>query len=198
MHISFDLDGTIIDSLDSVKNSFQRALKINHVETKKEIIVGPPLDSLVSTHVGDNAHLRRLVRNSFMKEYDENFAITAKLYSGVECVLRSFMKSNNVISLVTNKRRIPTHKILKQLNLIDIFDLVICSDEYEYGSSKSERLLNIRLKDTDNIYIGDTQEDCIAAKKAHYKFLGVAWGYGNISNSAMVRSPHEIEKYVNG
>jgi len=198
MHISFDLDGTIIDSLDSVKHSFQKALIINQVETTKEIIVGPPLDSLVSTHVGDNAHLRRLVRNSFIKEYDENFAITANLYSGIECVLRSLIKNNNVISLVTNKRKVPTHKILKQLNLIDIFDLVICSDEYEFGSSKSERLLNIRLKDTENIYIGDTQEDCIAATKAHYKFLGVAWGYGNISTSAMINNPNEIEKCING
>ena len=198
MHISFDLDGTIIDSLDSVKNSFRIALEINQVETKKEILVGPPLDSLVSTHVGDNAHLRMLVRNSFIKEYDENFAITAHLYSGIECVLRSLVKNNNVISLVTNKRKVPTYKILKQLNLIDIFDIVICSDEYEYGSSKSERLLNIRVKDTENIYIGDTQADYIAAAKANYKFLGVTWGYGNISNSAMISNPHEIEKYING
>ena len=198
MHISFDLDGTIIDSLESVKHSFQKALKINQVETKKEIIVGPPLDSLVATHVGDNAHLKRLVKNTFINEYDENFAITANLYPGVERILRSLMKNNNVISLVTNKRKAPTYKILKQLNLIDIFDLVVCSDDYDCGSSKSERLLHIRLKDTENIYIGDTQEDYISATKAHYKFLGVAWGYGNISNSTMMRNPHEIEKYING
>ena len=42
MHISFDLDGTIIDSLPSIKNSLEIALEINHVKTTNEIKVGPP------------------------------------------------------------------------------------------------------------------------------------------------------------
>jgi phosphoglycolate phosphatase-like HAD superfamily hydrolase len=198
MHISFDLDGTIIDSMESVKKSFKIALEINHLETKKEIKVGPPLDQLLVTHVGDDAKLKRLIRNSFIKVYDENLAITATLYNGIENVLRYLETCNNTISLVTNKRKYPTYQILRQYNLTELFDIIICSDESNYGSTKLERLLNIRIKDKKNIYIGDTHSDYLAATEANYHFLSATWGYDNLNKGVTLNRPQEILEYIYG
>ena len=67
--------------------------------------LGLPLDQLLAMHVGDNVNLRRLVKNSFIEVYDNNLAITATLYAGIERVLKNLVNQNNIISLVTNKRK---------------------------------------------------------------------------------------------
>ena len=198
MHISFDLDGTIIDSLESIKNSFQIALEKNEVEIKKEIIIYSPLDHLLTTHLGDEENLKKLVKNSFIKEYDENFATTAIFYSGIERVLRNLKKSDNIISLVTNKRKVPTFKILGKYNAIDLFDIIVCSDEFDFGTTKFERLHSLRVKDRKNFYIGDTQADCVAATKANYRFLGAGWGYDDLTNCIIMNKPQEILENING
>ena len=149
-------------------------------------------------HVGDNINLRRLVKNSFIEVYDNNLAITATLYAGIERVLKNLVNQNNIISLVTNKRKIPTYKILRQYNLTELFDVIICSDEHDYGSTKLDRLRNIRISDKENIYIGDTHFDYEAAIEANYRFLFASWGYDNLAECEIINNPSEILKFIYG
>ena len=198
MHVSFDLDGTIIDSMESVKKSLKIALEINHVETRKEIKIGPPLDQLLVTHVGDDGELKRVIKNSFIETYDEKLAITATLYPGIKDVLKNLATDANIISLVTNKRKYPTYQILRQYNLTHLFDVIICSDEYNHGATKLERLLNIRVKGRENMYIGDTHSDYVAATGANYYFLSATWGYDNLKKGVILNRPQDILEYIHG
>ena len=198
MHVSFDLDGTIIDSMESVKKSFKIALEVNDVEIKKEIKIGPPLDELLVAHVGDDAELKRLIRNSFIRTYDEKLAITATLYPGIKDIILNLAMGDNIISLVTNKRKFPTYRILREYNLTHLFDVIICSDEYNHGATKVERLLTIRDKDRKNIYIGDTHSDYVAATEANYHFLSATWGYDSLNKGVILNRPQEILEYVYG
>ena len=77
--------------------------------------------------------------------------------------------------MLQTKEKIPTYKILRQHNLTELFDVIICSDEHDYGSTKLDRLRNIRISDKENIYIGDTHFDYEAAIEANYRFLFASW-----------------------
>jgi phosphoglycolate phosphatase len=83
---------------------------------------------------------------------------------------------------VTNKRIIPTQKIIKQFDWQDYFYAIYSLDSYVPNlKTKTELLGRITqergLDATDILYIGDRTEDGEAAAANGMAFLMVEWGY---------------------
>ena len=115
-HIIFDLDGTLIDSSDSILDSFSSAFKDCDIDLKRpltESVIGPPLKVTLSLLSGTNDHAKlELLAKKFKANYDSFGYLNTKVYPGVSKMLDSLMRYNIVMYIATNKRILPTLKII--------------------------------------------------------------------------------------
>lgn len=195
-HISFDLDGTIIDSKHSVMLSMQASLRNLGIDDSHVVSVGPSLDDIISSLGRNSLSERREIKKTFVSEYDENFCLDAKLYPNIIKTLQNLKNSNSYLTLVTNKRTVPTLKILKKFGIDVFFSKIMCIDTNKKFRTKSQILETIAFPETQNFYIGDLEEDYSAAKNAGYSFLHASWGYGNLSDVISLKSASDIIKYA--
>lgn len=195
-HISFDLDGTIIASKQSVMASMIASLRNLGIDEKKISSVGPSLNEMILALGMENLSDAQKIREEFIYQYDKNFCLDTKLYPNIESTLQKLLDENNFLTLVTNKRTIPTMKILKKFNIDSFFSRIICIDTSNKLRTKPQILKSLYLPEVKNYYIGDLDGDYIAAKDAGYQFLYASWGYGDITDVISLNSPNEILKYL--
>ena len=127
-------------------------------------------------------------------------------YAGVDDLLRNLRKKNFRLMLATNKRVIPTLKIIDYLQWNSIFEVVYAIDlnlEKPFNNKKSMLADLIRKKGINTnkaIYIGDRLDDQDAAKKNDLQSITVGWGYGEYSDdsvySLLIHSPSDLIKLL--
>jgi phosphoglycolate phosphatase len=192
-NLIFDLDGTLFDSapeiLDCLKKVFiANNLKINNVEMN-ESIIGPPLEEIFKKLIlRKDQWIIGKIKRDFIKLYDSDYCYRTKLYKGVRRTLETLKIKKNLI-LITNKRFLPTEKMLKNSKIDKLFDFYLSVDpKDEQKKTKSILIgktindLNINPKDT--VYIGDTESDLRASQDHNIKFIYAGWGYGNYVDEA--------------
>ena len=187
-HIIFDLDGTLIDSSESILGSFASAFEDCNRELKHpltEEIIGPPLIETLSKLSGTkDPSVLGLLAQQFKKNYDEKGFLQTKVYPGISIMLGNLMRQDIYMYVVTNKRIVPTLKILHHLGWEHYFVNICCIDSFkELVKSKADlikHILEIHNIKNEVFYIGDTEEDMIASRNAKVPFVFVKWGYGSL------------------
>ncbi len=107
------------------------------------------------------------------------------LYEGAKEVI-DYLKVNGVkIAMVTNKPRIPTHFILKKLNIFDSFDF-ICAEEDVAEHKPSpfpllECLKKLCVNIENSLMVGDSPADINAATSGKIPCVAMTYGYSRIS-----------------
>jgi phosphoglycolate phosphatase len=177
----FDLDGTLIDSKISIIDSLSYAF--NHFNktinlSKEDDIIGPPLDEVLSFLDSTNdKELQKELKKIFMLRYDSHEYLKTKVANGVEPILRNLSELNKNILIVTNKRSIPTKKIIKMFECFKVVSQCYSIDTFKKINKKKfilKEVLNInKLKKNETIYIGDTHGDYLAAQFNNIDFLRV-------------------------
>ena len=111
-------------------------------------------------------------------------------YPGIHNLLESLHSQNYVLYVATNKRLIPTKKIVDHLSWGSLFSTIysIDSNAEKPFKSKAEMIAallgdeSIDLKSA--VYVGDRVEDYEAAKFNGLPCILVDWGYGEISSKS--------------
>jgi len=202
-HVIFDLDGTLINSSESVLGSFASAFENCNRELKyplTEEIIGPPLMETLSNLSGTkDPSVLELLAQQFKKNYDEEGFLQTKVYPGISVMLGNLMRHDICMYVVTNKRIAPTLKILHHLGWDHYFVNICCTDSFnELAKSKADLIkhtLEIHNIKNEVFYIGDTEEDMIASRDAKVPFVFVKWGYGSLTFSDQhfqVSKPEQI------
>ena len=205
-HIIFDLDGTLIDSSESILGSFASAFEDCNRELKyplTEEIIGPPLIETLSKLSGTNdPSVLALLAQQFKKNYDEEGFLQTKVYPGISIMLGNLMRQDIYMYVVTNKRIVPTLKILHHLGWEHYFVNICSIDSFnELVKSKADlikHILEVHNIKNEVFYIGDTEEDMIASRNAKVPFIFVKWGYGslNADQCLQVSKPEKILDFI--
>jgi len=193
-HILFDLDGTLIDSAPSILSCFARVLERRGIHPKCELthsLIGPPLVQTLEkiSGVTDELLLTELA-NDFKSDYDETGYKETVEYPGITQMLGLLAAENFRLYVVTNKRIVPTIKILNMFSWSPLFQGIYAPDSFSPPLSPKARMLT-RVMELHEIgidvglYVGDREEDLEASKAAGLRFLGVRWGYGNWVDGAL-------------
>ena len=190
-HVIFDLDGTLIDSAPSILNSLNSALSTNKISSVLPLtsdIIGPPLDATLRkvTGIQDQEIIDRLIE-SFKSAYDSDGYKGAIVYDGVPEMLEALLQAGIKLYLATNKRIVPTRKILNYFSLDPYFSSIYTLDVGVVRfKSKSDMLAAILKKEGlnnfDSYYVGDINADYEAAKYSGINFIYAQWGYENAGN----------------
>jgi phosphoglycolate phosphatase len=185
-HLLFDLDGTLIDSAPSILESFAHAFESMGITPLRPLtseIIGPPLMETLTRLSGENdPSLLQKLAASFKQHYDSEGFKKTVVYPDVQLLLETIGQSSTSLYIATNKRYLPTTKIMQHLGWTHFFKGVFALDFFEPALvSKPEMLQKIladlQLNPSQTLYIGDRYEDGLAADHNDLDFVMVTWGY---------------------
>lgn len=185
--IIFDLDGTLIDSASSILAGFAAVLselQLTPCMQLEESLIGPPLRKTLQmlTSIDEVQQLDEMVEH-FKAHYDTNGYQESKVYPGVAETLAKLKQLGIPMAIATNKRRVPTLKILSYLGWDDFFVQVGTLDTHPTPFQSKADLLASMLVDLkfvpgSTLYVGDKEDDALAAEANGMPFAAATWGYG--------------------
>lgn len=187
--ILFDLDGTLVDSKESmicciklVLEQFDKSLpNIDQLEW----CVGPPIRDVFSQllNTKDDNLVEQALKN-YRKYFSDMKGLGLAVYPDVFKTLRRLKKRRIRIYLATSKPILIAKDILDRLNLTLYFDAVYGSELNGQFSDKKElisRIINSEgLNHRSTLIIGDRSFDIIAGKYNKIITAAVTYGYGTI------------------
>jgi len=183
--VIFDLDGTLADTSEGIKESH----KFTNIVMGKEIldesvldnIIGGPLSKTYQEKFGYSENDTRKAIRIYRKYYAEIGYKKSELYSGMIDCLSSLRESNYLLAVATLKAENLAKKLLKYLRSDYFFDLIYGMDNYDTRTKKDliEMCMDKLQIDRENtILIGDSKYDAEGAEQAGIDFIGVTYGFG--------------------
>lgn len=199
--VVFDLDGTLIDSAPSIVSSLQRAFDRTGLRPRRTIgaeLIGPPLSETVEALMpdGSEAKLGEVI-SAFKACYDEQECTKARPFGGVVEMLTELRARGLKTCIATNKRLLPTRKIVNHLGWDTWFEEVLAPDSFTPAmKSKTQllaRMLTLQMVANDScVYVGDRNEDYAAASANSLPCLLVSWGYGSEQTANRISVPTTV------
>jgi phosphoglycolate phosphatase len=187
----FDFDGTLVDSLKDVLDSLTLAFKkcgltVSSLDTGK--IMQLQLREAIRSLAPDlTSKQTDRVIGRFKKIYDTIDYPNSRLMPTVTDLLTKLKDQSVGMYIVSNKRTVPTLRILDKFALRHFFSGIFNPDMYGDGKrmTKSELLAcaleEHSLSKNSTAYIGDSEIDITAAKENGLLSIIVKNGYGNVT-----------------
>ena len=179
--VVFDLDGTVVDSVELIVKSFRHATStvLGEVLPDEFIVagVGRPLRAQMERLSAEHAQeLYDVYREYNHRRHDE----LIRGYDGIEEVLDALQAAGRRTGIVTSKSRDTTAMAFRAVGLETRFDVVVtATDTTEHKPSPVPLQLCLqRLGATaaGSIYVGDSPYDIQAGAAAGMTTAAVAWG----------------------
>ena len=176
----FDLDGTLVDSVDDLAASVNHALRVVRLPPRSldEIrgFVGEGARRLLERAVAPRADLLEPALAAWWAHYEAHCLDRTRLYPGVAALLAGAART---LAVHTNKPGALARKILDGLGLGSRFALVVGGDEAARKPDPAGvRLIQTRVGATpeETVFVGDSLVDLATARAAGVRHVGVTWG----------------------
>lgn len=211
MIIIFDLDGTLINTIDDLGQACNYALSACGFPTHKiedyPRLVGNGINKLIERalpeeHRNEATVLR--LREYFVPFYDQHNCDLTRPYDGIPELLQTLKAAGHTLAVASNKYQAATEKIVAHF-FPNTFDVVL--GEREGIPRKPDpqivwdiihRLSPLASNLSPIYYIGDSLVDAATAKAAEVPFVACTWGFctreqlESASPEYMVDHPLEI------
>lgn len=182
----FDLDGTILDTLEDLADSTNYALRMNKLppRTQDEIrsFVGNGIRKLIERAVPENTSLE--VTNGVYECFKEYYEIHCKdktrPYDGIVSVLMELRKRGVALAVLSNKADFAV-QILCEEFFPGLFDVAAGAKEGIHKKPSPDGIYEILKKllidAKQAVYIGDSDVDIQTGKNAGMDVISVTWGF---------------------
>ena len=179
--VLFDLDGTVVDSVELIISSFQHATRevLGREFTREETIqgIGKPLrEQMVALSPG---HADDLVRSYQVFNHREHDRMLT-LYDGVKTLLIGLRDAGVKLGLVTSKSRRVTQMAFDLTGIEALFDETVCAEDTPRNKPLPDPILlcmeRLGVPAQRSVYVGDSPFDIQAAHAAGLESIGVTWG----------------------
>ena len=184
----FDLDGTLLDTIDDLKNSVNHALRSAGLPERSRdevlLFVGNGIKNLIHRAVpeGTDEALEAKVFSLFKEHYLVHCEDMTAPYPGIMELLGKLKDSGAKCAIVSNKNDVPVKK-LSEKYFGDLIDIAIGENEAAGIAKKPapdtvyEALKQLEAKPEEAVYIGDSEVDYATAKNAGLPVILVGWGF---------------------
>lgn len=206
--VLFDLDGTLVNSIEDLAASTNFALRkfgyLTHETEKYKYFVGDGIPKLIERALPENSRdneTRAKVLDSFMEHYRLHFADKTAVYEGINQLLDSLKGMGLKLAVVSNKAQEMALTVVEKL-LGGKFDTV--SGKQEGFPTKPDPALTLKIigelgvTPQECVLVGDSGMDAAAAVNAGCIGIGVLWGFRTkdelLQNGAnyIAEKPHQI------
>ncbi len=182
----FDLDGTILNTLEDLKESTNYALDFHGFpkRTLDEVrrFVGNGIGKLIERAVpaGTPAKETQRVLATFKRHYGEHCADHTKPYEKIPEFLKAVRERGCQTAVVSNKADFAVQELCEQY-FPGMFDFVVGEREgirrKPCPDSVNEVLRTLGKTTDEAVYVGDSDVDVETAKNAGMPVIGVSWGF---------------------
>ena len=184
--IIFDLDGTLLNTLEDLKDSVNYALERSGLplRTLSEIrsFVGNGIRLLVERAVPENTEkeIIDVCFKDFCDYYKIHMEDKTSPYENINEMLENVKKAGYKTAIVTNKADFAAQDLCKRMFGANIDFVVGSTDDRPNkpapdGVFYALKKLGSKLENT--IFVGDADTDILTAKNAGLPSIGVLWGF---------------------
>jgi phosphoglycolate phosphatase len=198
----FDLDGTLIDSIDDITTHLNDALAAHGLgpHTRAEIVpwVGHGAEHLVRGAVPDPRFVPEVLAG-YRERYRARPVISAHLYAGLDAAL-DLIARRCKLAVLSNKPHDPTAAIAAML--LGRWPFAVVAGQRPGGHRKPDAasalavLAELGCAPGDSVMIGDSDVDIATARNAGMRSIAVTWGFGGADAlqgaELVVHTPDEL------
>ncbi len=180
----FDMDGTILYTIEDLADSVNFALKKCNLPTRtlEEVtnFVGNGILKLIERAVGEKQELVQECFEIFKEHYKNNSTNKTCAYKNSFEILSKLKEKGLKLAVLSNKIDSEVKKLSK-IYFKDIFDISM-GESPNFPKKPNPAALNeiikkFNVKKEECLFIGDSEVDIETAKNANINCLSVTWGY---------------------
>lgn len=204
MLIIFDLDGTLINTIDDLGQACNHALSAcgfpTHQIADYPRLVGNGINRLIERALPeehrDEATVLRL-REYFVPYYDAHNCDLTHPYEGIPELLQALKSQGHILAVASNKYQAATEKIVAHF-FPGIFDVVLGERENVPRKPDPQIVYDIlrsgvATSDIKTIlYIGDSLVDAATAEAAEIPFVACTWGFCTMEQLSAAQPDHMV------
>ena len=190
--VIFDLDGTLVNTIDDIADSMNKALSLYnfpvHTSCEYTKIVGWGIKRLaflalpVEEQKKDGVEeLTEKLAEAATKFYAENPVIYSKPYLGIQELISALKQKKVKTAVLTNKPDPVAQLVIQKLFPQDSFTMVR-GDIFSLPRKPDpslvwDMLMELDVSPRETIIVGDSEIDMETAHNANCHALGVSWGF---------------------
>jgi phosphoglycolate phosphatase len=186
--VIFDLDGTLLNTIEDIRDSINQFLANNNFPTYSTEsyyqFVGDGLADLLKRAI-PNEYLNNEIINKgiefFNQDYKTRWKKQTKPYNGIIELLEKLKEENYTIAVLSNKPDTFTQIMVNEIFGENYFSLVQGAlEEHPLKPDPflaNQLLAKLNLSANQTIFVGDSNIDILTGKNYGAKSIGVAWGF---------------------
>lgn len=185
--VLFDLDGTLLNTLDDLGDSTNYALGLyglpSHSIEEYKYFVGNGMRKLIERAVpqGSSPQTVDKVFDAFMEYYGKHYADKTAPYDGAVKMLNDVKSKGKIIAVITNKADSSAQQVVADYFGKDLFNLVFGQRE-GIPTKPDPTLTLMAMKELgvtpqECIFVGDSGMDVATGVNSGAYPVGVLWGF---------------------
>ena len=181
--ILFDLDGTLIDSIELILGAARHAFAgfEGRAPTEEEwrAGIGRPLQTVLREFAPDDAEVARLIGRyrAYQLEHHDRLV---RPYDGIVEAVRWLAEGGHPMALVTSKADWMAQKAMVLVGLDRLIPTIVgcdsCVNHKPHPEPVERALALLGAAPRDAIFVGDSPHDVESGRAAGVATVGVAWG----------------------
>ena len=181
--ILFDLDGTLIDSIELILGAARHAFAgfEGRAPTEEEwrAGIGRPLQTVLREFAPDDAEVARLIGRyrAYQLEHHDRLV---RPYDGIVETVRWLAEGGHPMALVTSKADWMAQKAMVLVGLDRLIPTIVgcdsCVNHKPHPEPVERALALLGAAPRDAIFVGDSPHDVESGRAAGVATVGVAWG----------------------
>jgi len=200
--VLFDLDGTLIDSIRLILESFHHTFAVFGLPPRPdaELLrgIGTPLRNQFAKYSRDPADVETLV-DTYRAHNLAHHDAQVKAFPGAVACVKALSLAGVRLGIVTSKNRHTTEKGLLVSGLVEFFPVIITSDDVERPKPHREpvdlALSKLGALAEEAIFVGDSLHDMHAGKSAAVATGAALWGPFTRDDLASSAPDHWLDSF---
>lgn len=206
--VVFDLDGTLVNSLEDLASSTNYALEKfgfpEHEINEFKYLVGDGMPKLIERALPEafrDDDTKKKVLKTFLDYYSEHYADRTVVYDGVKTLLTDLKSQGIKLAVVSNKADKMTDVVVKKLFGNSFSQVTGKRDGYPTKPDPTLTLhiiAKLGVTPQECLFVGDSGMDMATAVNSGCTAVGVLWGFRTeselLKNGAryIVKKPDQI------
>lgn len=190
--VIFDLDGTLLNTLDDLKDSGNRVCEIFgwpiHSKDEYRYFVGNGIPKLVERFTPleyRKPETLSMAQQEFNRIYSKHMYDKTAPYPGIESLLKKLYTEGVMMAVFSNKANEFARFVIERYFDKYLFKIIrgallgVPTKPKKEGTLALLHDLGLKEGDTQTLYVGDSDVDVETAHNAFLRCCGVLWGFRN-------------------
>jgi pyrophosphatase PpaX len=181
--VLFDLDGTLIDSVDLIIDSYHHTFRQHGLSltSRDELIegIGTPLVAVFGRMTDKRSEIDAWIatyREFNLAHHDTRI----RAFPGVVDMVRQIHRGGRQLGVVTSKNNAGARRGLRLIGLEEMMSVVVGADDVTKHKPDPEpvqqALTKLGALPGETVFIGDSHHDVASGKAAGVRTIAVCWG----------------------